>query len=82
MLAERENEEIQYFRSRRTIRLEEAARQQGMQDLLLLQLEQRFGSVPDATRRRVQAVDATEELTRLAGRILTAESLEDLGLAD
>lgn len=29
MLEERENEEIQYFRSRRTIRLEEAARQEG-----------------------------------------------------
>ena len=28
MLAERENEDIQYFRSRRTIRLEEAAKQE------------------------------------------------------
>jgi hypothetical protein len=48
--------------------------------LLLEQLERRFGPLPQATVKRVRALTSSEELSRLAARVLDAPSLEDLGL--
>lgn len=85
MLAEQGKDGFRSFENHWLNRMERAAesrgRQEGMQELLLNLLEQRFGSVPVATRHRVEALDSVDELTRLGNRVLTASSLEDLGLA-
>jgi len=49
--------------------------------VLLRVLTQRFGRLPVAVRRRVEEIDSVDRLIRLAERVLTARSLEDLGLA-
>ena len=58
----------------------EKGREEGKRDLLLEQLERRFGPLPQATVKRVRALTSPEELSRLAARVLDAPSLEDLGL--
>jgi flagellar biosynthesis/type III secretory pathway protein FliH len=55
--------------------------QQGMREILLRQLQQRFAPLPASAAQRVSAIDSTEELTRLADKVLSARSLEELGLA-
>jgi len=55
-------------------------REEGKRDLLLDLLEHRFGRLPRATVNRVNALTSSEELSRLAARVLDAPSLEDLGL--
>jgi flagellar biosynthesis/type III secretory pathway protein FliH len=52
----------------------------GKRDLLLEQLEHRFGPLSKATVKRVQALTSPEELSRLAARVLDAPSLDELGL--
>jgi hypothetical protein len=58
----------------------EQGREQGRREVLLDLLGRRFGPLPDATLRRLQALRSPEELGRLAERILDARSLDDLGL--
>ena len=53
--------------------------EKGMRELLLHQLAQRFGPLPEAVRLQVEAITSTRRLTSLAGKILTARSLSDLG---
>jgi flagellar biosynthesis/type III secretory pathway protein FliH len=55
--------------------------QQGMQQILLRLLRQRFEALPPNVARRISAIRSTEELERLADRVLVASSLEELGLA-
>lgn len=55
-------------------------RLKGMKELVLGQLETRFGEVPAERKRRIEAIDSAEELTRLADRLLVARSLDDLGI--
>jgi Domain of unknown function (DUF4351) len=55
--------------------------EQGARKVLLRLLGQRFGRVPVSVRRRVEEIDSVDNLIRLAERVLTARSLEDLGLA-
>jgi flagellar biosynthesis/type III secretory pathway protein FliH len=55
-------------------------REEGKRDLLLEQIERRFGPLPEATVLRVRALTSPEELSRLAARVLDAPSLEALGL--
>ena len=54
--------------------------EKGKRELLLDLLEHRFGRLPKATVNRVNALTSSEELSRLAARVLDAPSLEDLGL--
>lgn len=49
--------------------------------VLLRLLRQRFGRIPVAVRGRIEEIDSVDRLIRLAERVLTAHSLEDLGLA-
>jgi hypothetical protein len=49
--------------------------QLGEATMLLFQLEQKFGAVPDAMRQRVQQADP-DTLLRWSGRVLTEDSLE------
>ncbi|MBW8874817.1 MAG: Rpn family recombination-promoting nuclease/putative transposase [Acidobacteria bacterium] len=56
-------------------------RGEGVREILLLQLTERFGPLPESTRRQVEEISSFQRLTRLAKRILTAHSLEEMGLA-
>jgi hypothetical protein len=58
----------------------EAGRVEGMRTVVLGQIESRFGAVPAERRRRIEAIDSTDELARLADRLLVARSLDDLGI--
>ncbi|HYX25198.1 MAG TPA: DUF4351 domain-containing protein [Thermoanaerobaculia bacterium] len=60
--------------------MEEGA-QTGARQMLLLLLGKRFGPLPETVRRRVEAIDSLDLLTRLAERLLSAHSLEEMGLA-
>ena len=55
--------------------------ERGARRILLRLLGLRFGPLSEATRRRVEAIDSLETLTDLADRVLTARSIEDLGIA-
>jgi predicted transposase YdaD len=51
-----------------------------LRPLLLDLLGDRFGPLSEDVRRRVEAIDSVERLTRLARKGLTALSLEEMGL--
>lgn len=59
----------------------ERGQERGMREVLLRQLKRRFPSLPGRAVERVQAISSTDELGALAERLLTAGSLEELGLA-
>jgi hypothetical protein len=68
-------------------RMKEIGREEGTQHglralrkVLLSQLEQRFGPLPEETRAQVEAISSLERLTRLGTRVLTARSLAALRL--
>jgi hypothetical protein len=50
-------------------------------DLLLVLLTERFGPLPESARRQVEEIGSFPRLTRLAKRVLTAGSLDEMGLA-
>jgi hypothetical protein len=53
--------------------------QKGMRDVLLHLLGQRFGPLSEGIRAQVESITSTRRLTSLAGKVLTARSLGDLG---
>jgi len=53
----------------------------GVREILLLLLAERFGPLPEGARRRVEEISSLQRLTQLAKRVLTAHSLEEMGLA-
>jgi len=55
-------------------------REEGKREILLEQLERRFGPLSKATVKRVHTIGSSEEVSRLAARVLDAPSLEELGL--
>jgi flagellar biosynthesis/type III secretory pathway protein FliH len=59
----------------------EKGREEGARLLLARLLEQRFGDLPVTARRRLAAVRSLERLNRLAEQVLSARSLDELGLA-
>jgi predicted transposase/invertase (TIGR01784 family) len=54
--------------------------QEGMRQLLLQQLERRFGPLSEEERHRIEAITSPARLKRLADKILTARSLDEMGL--
>jgi hypothetical protein len=58
----------------------EKGRVEGMRAVVLGLLDRRFGPLPSATREKLEGIATTEELSRLADRVLDARSVEDLGL--
>ena len=54
--------------------------QQGMHLILLETLKAKFGELPQTATDRVEAIQSQERLTDLATKILTADSLAELGL--
>jgi hypothetical protein len=55
-------------------------RREGMHEYLLHVIERRFGPLPEEQRRRVEAITSPARLKRLADKILTASSLDEMGL--
>lgn len=53
---------------------------QGKRETLLRQLTAKFGAPSEETRSRIQALESAEELDTYLDRILTARSIEDMGL--
>ena len=53
---------------------------EGMREMLFHLLERRFSPLPGGVSQRLSAIDSAEELTRLADKVLSARSLEELGL--
>ncbi len=47
---------------------------------LLLQLDQRFGKVPEALQERLASIRSFAKLNAIAGKILKVQSIEELGL--
>jgi len=52
----------------------------GTREVILRQLEERFGQLTPSIERRLAMIDSPEDLHALGTRLLKAESLEDLGL--
>jgi hypothetical protein len=52
---------------------------EGMRQVLLMQLDQRFGPLPEKIREKVESTTSIQRLTRIAGKVLTAGSLRELG---
>lgn len=63
-----------------TDRIEIEGEKRGARKVLLHQLEQRFGPIPDDVRQRVEKIRSLDRLTRLASRVLTARSLKGMRL--
>jgi hypothetical protein len=55
-------------------------RGEGAREILLLQLVERFGPLPEGARHKVEEISSLQRLTQLAKRVLTAHSLEEMGL--
>jgi hypothetical protein len=53
---------------------------QGIRQVLLDQMEQRFGPIPDEIRSRVEGIQSVDRLKRLAHKVLLAKSLKGLRL--
>ena len=53
---------------------------QGKRETLLRQLTAKFGAPSEGTRSRIQALESAKELDAYLERILTASSIEDMGL--
>jgi hypothetical protein len=80
LLAAEPNQEVAAMEMTWADKLEHKGRQEGIRAVVLDLLETRFGSVSRKTRRRLEAIHSSDELSRLARRLLTAGSLEELGL--
>jgi hypothetical protein len=83
-LAEEENQEVTTMEMTWGDRIMEKGRIQGrvegMRTLVRGQIESRFGEVPADRKRRIEAIESTDELTELADKLLVARSLDDLGI--
>ena len=53
---------------------------QGKRDLLIRQLMAKFGELPQSVTDQIQGMTTDEELDQLGICLLTAESLEEIGL--
>ena len=51
-----------------------------LRKVLLQLLTQRFGRLPETARRRVEQIASTKELEKLTRKVLSARSLEEMGI--
>jgi glycine/D-amino acid oxidase-like deaminating enzyme len=61
----------------------EDGRQEGLRtihQILLRQMERRFGRIPKRVRAKVEKISSAKELERLGDQLLVASSLKELGL--
>lgn len=52
----------------------------GERKTLIRQLEQKFGLLSENALKHIQQIEDVEELDRLLGLVLTAQSIEEMGL--
>lgn len=52
----------------------------GIRDILFADIEERFGSVPEEIRSRIESIQSVDRLKRLIRRARTAKSLRGLRL--
>jgi hypothetical protein len=52
-----------------------------LREIVLRQMGQRFGTVPEEVRHKVEAIEEIEPLADLAKRVLEVKSLDDMGLS-
>ncbi len=55
-------------------------RAEGMHQILIRLLDRRFGPISEEIRRKIEEIQSTRRLNTLADKILTAGSLQELGL--
>lgn len=79
MLAWRKRKEREWHRNGLKEGRQEG-RAEGMHQILLRQLDRRFGPLSEELRRKIEEIQSTRRLNLLADRILTAGSLQELGL--
>lgn len=60
---------------------ERRGEKRGKQTTLLRLLERKFGGIPQSVRSSVSRIKSTEEIDRLSELVLTAQSLDDVGLS-
>jgi predicted transposase YdaD len=60
----------------------EEGREEGKRETLLRQMTSKFGPLSDAVVLRVKALESGKELDLYLERLLTAGSLDELGLED
>jgi hypothetical protein len=53
---------------------------QGVREVLLGLMEERFGAVPAETRRRVEEIQSVDRLKRLCSKVWTAKTVKGLRL--
>ncbi len=51
-----------------------------MQKMLVKLMSLKFGSIPQPVLQRIQTLQDTEQLDQLIGKIVTASSLQDMGI--
>jgi hypothetical protein len=61
-------------------RLQAEGERRALKGVLLRLLEQRFGPVPNKALKKVESYKSVSRLNELVDRVLTASSLEELGL--
>jgi len=61
-------------------RWQRKVRAESMREILLQQIERRFGPLPKDKRSRIKAITSLTRLRRLADQILTAKSLQEMGI--
>ncbi|HEX4966264.1 MAG TPA: hypothetical protein VF173_35980 [Thermoanaerobaculia bacterium] len=60
--------------------LEAKGQIKGAHTLLLHVLAMRFGPLPEGVQRKVETINSWSRLNKLAERVLSAHSLEEMGL--
>lgn len=71
----------QLYRAEARKRARREGREEVARKMLLRLLARKFGRVPASVQRGIEEIESVERLIRLAERVLTARSLEDLGFA-
>ncbi len=59
---------------------ERKGRTEGIREMLLEQLQEKLGAVPETTAQRVKTISSVEDLRRLLRQIVRANSLAEMGL--
>ena len=77
----KENQEVRAMAMTWSETQQAMGRTQGAHQLLLHQLAKRFGPLPEKVRQQVETISSLDRLTELAERVLSAHSLEEMGLA-
>jgi flagellar biosynthesis/type III secretory pathway protein FliH len=54
---------------------------EALRNVVLHQMKQRFGSVPETVRSKVEAIQEIEPLSDLAEKVLEVDSIDEMGLS-